>query len=147
MNRILILLASFLVVSSALANDPVHRPFSAVCKSDQTHAYRYDIGLHDQKTVNEEWSTNEKFFDDWVFEFDGDNLIVDGTQAIVLPSPDDLLVAITYGANDIASSLWAYVVNIPLARIGAAQVNGFVGVLSEGIKTRVTNLNCDFTYL
>ena len=87
MNRILILLAGLLVGSSALANDPVHRPFSAVCTSDQTHAYRYDIGLHDQKTVNEEWSTDEKFFDDWVFEFDGDNLIIDGTQSIVRSGP------------------------------------------------------------
>lgn len=148
MNRILTLLASlFLAGTSVLANDLEHPLFSATCDPDETHGFRYIIRSADREVTDRNWTDDEKFFGaPWSFEFNGNNFLVDGKVAIILPSTEDLLVGVTYDATGIASSLWAYIVNIPLGQIGAAQINGHTGPLSEGIKIRATNLVCRFSY-
>ena len=116
--------------------------FTAVCKSDEVHAFRYDSDLH-QDTGKGEWNTEEKFPGEWHFYFDGTELIVDGKSTILFPSPAGILIAVDYSASSIAGSLWAYVVLLEQQKIGASQVNAS-SFLSDAIKMRVTNLDGNF---
>ena len=144
---ILTIIWLFTLVSAQASGESSHDPFVAICQSDETHTFRDDSpvkGAFGEEL--KEWSTDDKFPGNWLFEFDGKELIIDKRKVDLFPSAKDVLIAFKYGKNEISGSLWAYVINIPLGKIGAAQVNGYTGILSEGIKTRTTNFDCSFVY-
>jgi hypothetical protein len=137
----------FTLVPAQARGESHHDPFVAICQSDETHTFRDDSPVKDAfGEERKEWSTDDRFPGNWLFEFDGKELIIDQKKVVLLPSAKDILIALSYGKNNISGSLWTYVINIPLGKIGAAQVNGYTGILSEGIKTRTTNFECSFVY-
>jgi hypothetical protein len=117
--------------------------FTAVCQSDEGHAFRYDEQLNGD-TGKGDWNTDETFFGDWIFDFDGTKLTVDGKSMLLLPSPPSVLIAVHPSANNIGGSLWAYVIHLEVQKIGAAQVHGYTDVLGGGIKARVIEFDCVF---
>ena len=84
------------------------------------------------------------FSGDWIFDFDGTKLTVDGRSMLLLPSPPTVLIAVHHPTNNIGGSLWAYVIHLEYQKIGSAQVHGYTYFLGDGIKTRITNFDCTF---
>ena len=97
-----------------------------------------------EDTEEGEWNTEETFSDNWIFDFDGTKLTVDGKSMLLLPSPPTVFIAVHHSTNNIGGTLWAYVIHLEYQKIGAAQVHGYTDALGGGIKTRVTNFDCIF---
>ena len=119
MKRLIPILLLLICIPNSSAADG----FTAVCQSDEVHAFRYDSDLN-QDTGKGEWNTEEKFPGEWHFFFNGTELTVDGKSTILLPTPAGILIAVDYSSNSVAGSLWAYVILLEQQKIGAAQVNG-----------------------
>ncbi len=119
----------------------VHPRFTAVCQSDEVHAFRYDEQLNGD-TGKGDWTTDGTF-SDWFFAFDGVNLTVDGELMLLFPSPPTVLIAAESSTNGLGGSLWTYVIHVELHKIAAAQVHGST-LFGGSIKARAVELDCVF---
>jgi len=137
MKKLLLLLLLF--SAPVMAVEP---RFTAVCQSDEAHAFRYNEQLNGD-TGKGDWNTDETFFGDWIFDFDGVNLTVDGELMLLLPSPPTVLIAAQSWTSGSGGSLWTYVIHVELHKIAAAQVQGDT-LFGGGIKARAVELDCVF---
>ena len=95
MKYILKILCLFVLVSVQASGESFHDPFVAICQSDETHTFRDDSPVKDAYgEERKEWSTDDKFSGDWLFEFDGKELIIDRKKVVLLPSAKDILMVL-----------------------------------------------------
>lgn len=127
-----------------VAGTAVADGFIAVCEADGVTAYRHSTDMSG-KDMGAEWSRGEKFPGKFRFNFDGQKMEIDGKQAAVMYWNGVLLVALDGGDSDAAVSLWSYAFNLDLEEVVGTQVNAF-RTIGTGIKARVANFTCDFTY-
>ena len=132
------------------AHSQVIPSFVATCEDIDTHGYRSGTDING-KRLDPEWSTDEHFGGDTFETFTykkGDNyvyLLTTDHKARIVQRREKILILVEDWWNTGGSGVWTYVINLEVEEIVAAEITGS-DIIGSGVKGRVVQLDCDFTY-